>query len=268
MRGNWLNNLLYNRNSEESNWLHHYKSLLQQWNAEAKRGQSRPEEVEPQILPTVVTKVVSPDNSVSYLIGKGANITPRPQQPLTSASVSTSTEPSTTATLLFTSIQNALATTSTTSEASVASEGVEAKEDITGLITPGMAKGAAIFLTSLLGSFLPVFDSTKQPHTASEAAKSLEGPLPSVKTGYAQVAYNNSPRQRRKSGNALESEQQPQIGPFCDEAIEAMTIGLRYENSLSDEELHAIFWELVTQYGIPLSDELRGGFQLCICLQF
>ena len=36
-----------------------------------------------------------------------------------------------------------------------------------------------------------------------------------------------------------------------------MEEGLRFENSLSDEALHALFWDLVQRHGIPLSDELR-----------
>ena len=70
------------------------------------------------------------------------------------------------------------------------------------------------------------------------------------------------PRQRRRDPNRedhLRDTQNPahSVRKFCDEAIDTMEEGLRFENSLSDEALHGLFWELVRRHGIPLSDELR-----------
>ena len=63
------------------------------------------------------------------------------------------------------------------------------------MITPEMAGGAALFLTSLLGTFLPVFDSSEDPSESRKTdenkvaeAASLRPAAPNVKTGYAQVA--------------------------------------------------------------------------------
>ena len=176
--------------------------------------------------PTVVNKFVSPDTkAVSYLISAAktpptttisttllpassttstaitSTKTQRPWRPSTSIvyETATTTPPATsttqestsrspTTTLLFTTVKNAIAASKIENEVAEPKEGEE--DGLGSLISPNMAKGAAIFLTSLLGTFLPTFDSTHSP--ASDDARSgpniIEGPPAEVRTGYAQVA--------------------------------------------------------------------------------
>ena len=288
------------QNSED--WLHHYKSLLSQWNSQRQAsedgdgGQSENESQIQQPLPTTVTKYVSPDTkNVFYLIGKGPKPTEAPSysRPPPSSSTwqpikSTTNPPKTTsATEIFSTIKEALSSTTTattpSSPSSEASKAPRRTQVIDGsLITPEMAGGAALFLTSLLGTFLPVFDSDKvDPSESRESNTNMVmaslRPPPNVRTGYAQVARYQGPRQRRREPNRvdhmdskssdhteerenyLRETQNPvhSVRQFCEQAIDTMEEGLRFENSLSDEALHALFWDLVRRHGIPLSDELR-----------
>ena len=220
------------QNSED--WLQHYKTLLQQWNSQQQSvtsddlgGQhySNDESQIQQPLPTVVTKYVSPETkNVFYLIGKGRQPTeaPKQTQPQRSANTikstiesveeSTTKIPETTASEIYTTIKKAItSTTSATSESpTISSEAVQKLPRKTSvidgnLITPEMAGGAALFLTSLLGTFLPVFDSAKDPSESRDSNANMQmtsiaslRPQPNVKTGYAQVARYQGPRQRRR----------------------------------------------------------------------
>ena len=220
------------QNSED--WLQHYKTLLQQWNSQQQSvtsddlgGQhySNDESQIQQPLPTVVTKYVSPETkNVFYLIGKGRQPTeaPKQAQPQRSANTIKSTIeaveetttkiPETTASEIYTTIKKAItSTTSATSESpTISSEAVQKLPRKTSvidgnLITPEMAGGAALFLTSLLGTFLPVFDSAKDPSESRDSNANMQmtsiaslRPQPNVKTGYAQVARYQGPRQRRR----------------------------------------------------------------------
>ena len=217
------------QNSED--WLQHYKTLLQQWNSQQSvtsddLGGQHYSDDESQIqqpLPTVVTKYVSPETkNVFYLIGKGRQPTeaPKQTQPQRSANtikstieaVETTTNiPETTASEIYTTIKKAItSTTSATSESSTVSSEVQKLPRKTSvidgnLITPEMAGGAALFLTSLLGTFLPVFDSAKDPSESRDSNANMQmtsiaslRPQPNVKTGYAQVARYQGPRQRRR----------------------------------------------------------------------
>ena len=189
-------------------------------------------------LPTVVTKYVSPDTkNVFYLIGKGRKPTeaPQPQRSTwayaesstttsgtTPRSTSRRTPTSTTASDIFSTISEAIRSTTSTSTTSTpevnnqigSSSTTSANDELLKLprrtqildgsmITPEMAGGAALFLTSLLGTFLPVFDSdsevadpsesrnsdeNKVTGSASSADRKLRPVAPNVKTGYAQVA--------------------------------------------------------------------------------
>ena len=267
-------------------------------------------------LPTVVTKYVSPDTkNVFYLIGKGRKPTEAPQpqrstwayaESSTTTTTTSGTTPrstsrgtptsTTTASDIFSTISEAIRSTTSTSTTSTpevnkqigSSSTTSANDELLKLprrtqildgsmITPEMAGGAALFLTSLLGTFLPVFDSdsevadpsesrntdeNKVTGSASSADRKLRPVAPNVKTGYAQVARYQGPRQRRRDPNRedhLRDTQNPahSVRKFCDEAIDTMEEGLRFENSLSDEALHGLFWELVRRHGIPLSDKLR-----------
>ena len=246
-----------------SDWLLHYKSLLEQWSQDRNNkvvgnyDHSGPFLEPPS--PTVVNKFVSPDSkTVSYLISKAAAADPpsttvskktiRPRTTIQTTSETTPTqqfydpttqkttqtqETSSSTNLLFTTVKNAITSnikvTSTSTEATTAlptndkaASKIENDNPVSGLISSDLAaKGAAIFLTSLLGTFLPpVFEGSNnekddQPRAALPAAEALIGGRrqphlprlpPKVKTGYAQVArYQGPPRQRRREPPTRES---------------------------------------------------------------
>ena len=285
------------RKIESEDWLQHYKALLSQWNEENNQNSNQEKVQEEESLhPSVVSKIVSPQTkSVSYLISsknrpritkppklnpnspnfyqtsptsprtpKLTSTSPRtprttstsPKTPKTTSttprSTSTTSAPTSTS-VLFSTLKNAISTKSTTSK----------PQENNFEITPGMAQGAAIFLTSLLGTFLPsAFDLNK-----SEARLQKVNP-PSVQSGYAQVV-NQGPRKRRRDPSIEDDtllgrsssidNAMGQVTAFCDEAIDVVSEGLQYENALSDQELHSLFWNVVNQHGIPLSQDLRDS---------